>query len=150
MLSKSLTQFSIDGQGCVPPCFLTWDQTMLEVMKIMVTSSKTLMHTLPYSMPPTLQQATSEPGLHWRLLDTHRQVWVSLLCCHCSFLLGPGVHKLLFEPSGLLWWVCGLIVNVILPLLLSCWDFSFALACGVSFFWWDPTFSCRWLFSSEL
>ena len=68
-------------------------------MKIMVTSSKTLMHTLPYSMPPTLQQATSEPGLHWRLLDTHGQIWVSLLLGHCSFLLGPGAHKVLFVPS---------------------------------------------------
>ena len=122
------------GGAVFSPCFLTWDQTMVEVMKIMVTSSKALMHTLPYSVPLTLLQATGDPGLQWRLLDSHRQVWISLLCCHCSFLLGPCVHKLLFEPSGLLWWVWSLIVNVILPLLLSCWDFSFALACGVSFF----------------
>ena len=27
------------------------------------------------------------------LLDTHGQVWVSLLWGHCSFLLGPGAHK---------------------------------------------------------
>ena len=33
------------------------------------------------------------------LLDTHRQVWVSLLWGHCSFLLGPGVQKVLFVPS---------------------------------------------------
>ena len=31
--------------------------------------------------------------------DTRRQVWVSLLWGHCSFLLGPGVHKVLFVPS---------------------------------------------------
>ena len=42
-----------------------------------------------------------------------------------------------------------LILNIILLLLLSCWGFSFAPGCGV-FFWWDPTFSCRWLFSSWL
>ena len=30
---------------------------------------------------------------------THRQVWVSLLWGHCSLLLGPGVHKVLFAPS---------------------------------------------------
>ena len=30
--------------------------------------------------------------------DTHRQVWVSLLWGHCSFLLGPGMHKVLFVP----------------------------------------------------
>ena len=27
------------------------------------------------------------------------QVWVSLLCSHCSFILGPGGHKILFLPS---------------------------------------------------
>ena len=50
-------------------------------------------------MPLTLQQATADPRLHQRLLDTHGQVWVSLLWGHCSFLLGPGVHKVLFVPS---------------------------------------------------
>ena len=39
--------------------------------------------------------------------------------------LGPGVHKVLFEPSEHLWWVWSLILNVILPLLPSYWDFSF-------------------------
>ena len=29
--------------------------------------------------------------------------------------LGPGVHKVLFEPSEHLWWVWSLILNVILP-----------------------------------
>ena len=43
--------------------------------------------------------------------------------------LGPGAHKVLFESSisdgyGVL------IVNVILPLILSCWGFSFALGLG--------------------
>ena len=48
--------------------------------------------------------------------------------------LGPGAHKVLFETSEHLWWVWGLILNAILPLLLSYWGFSFALGCGVSFF----------------
>ena len=61
--------------------------------------------------------------------------------------LGPGVREVLFEFSKHLWWVWGLILNAISPLLLSCQGFSFALGCGVSFFWWDPVFSCRWLFS---
>ena len=47
---------------------------------------------------PSLQQATTNPRLHWTLLDTHGQVWVSLFWGHCSFLLGPGIHKLLFVP----------------------------------------------------
>ena len=48
--------------------------------------------------------------------------------------LGPAAHKVLFEPSEHLWWVWGLILNVILPLLPSCWGFSFALGSEVSFF----------------
>ena len=50
-------------------------------------------------MPPTLQRATANTCLCWSLLDIHGQVWVSLLWGHCSFLLGPSVHKILFVPS---------------------------------------------------
>ena len=57
------------------------------------------MHAVLHSVPPTLQQSTTDPCLCWRLLDTHRQVWVSLLWGHCSFLLGPSAHKVLFVPS---------------------------------------------------
>ena len=60
---------------------------MVEIMRIMVTSFRR-----SQSVPPTLYQATADPRLHWRLLDTHRQVWVSLLWGHCSFLLGPGAQ----------------------------------------------------------
>ena len=49
---------------------------------------------------PTLQQATADPCLHQRLLDNHRQVSASLLCGHCSFLLGLGAHKVLFKKVG--------------------------------------------------
>ena len=184
------------------------------------------MHTLPHSVPPALQQATVNPQLCRRLLDTHRQIWVSLLWAHCSFLLSPGAHKVLcvpskslfpqscvssggsvvglmatsskrayaiprsvarrapalvaghcwpvpsqetlkhssssvsgvsgswctqylFEPSEHLWQVRGLILNMILPFLWSCWGFSFALGRGISVFWWDPTFSNQQLFSNE-
>ena len=72
MLSKSLVLFSVDGQGCVPSLLFDWGQTMVEVMKIMVTPSKDPIHVLLLSVPPTLQQATAEPRLHGRLLDTHR------------------------------------------------------------------------------
>ena len=78
MLSKSLIQFSIDGWICVPSLLFTWTQTMVEVMKIKVTSFKDPMQVLLHSLPPTLQQATSSPHLYCRLLDTRRQVWVSL------------------------------------------------------------------------
>ena len=38
----------------------------------------------------------------------------------------------LFEPPERFWRVSGMILNVILPLPLSCWGFSFALCPGVS------------------
>ena len=54
------------------------------------------MHALLHSAPPTLMQATTDPCLHQSLLNTHRQVWISLLWGHCSFLLSPGAHKFFF------------------------------------------------------
>ena len=50
-------------------------------------------------MLPALQQATADPRLRRRLLDTYGQVWVSPLWGHCFFLLGPAVHEVLFVPS---------------------------------------------------
>ena len=168
------------------------------------------MHTLLHSVPPNLQQATANPCLHWKLLNPHRQVWVSLLwgsllfstgswctqgsvcdlqesdsrvlckfwwlyggvngdllqdgLCHtqvyctqspypCSSILltrtssgdtqtqfclslcgisGFWCTQGVFEPSEHLWRVWGLILNMILPLLQSCWGFSFTLGCRVS------------------
>ena len=57
------------------------------------------MQALLHSVTPALQQATSNPHLHQRLLNTHGQVWVNILWGHCSFLLGPSAHKVLFVPS---------------------------------------------------
>ena len=97
MLSKSLIQFSVDGLG-VPSLLFTWGQTMVEVMKIMATSFKGPMHALLHSVP---QPCGSPPPTHASAgdLDTHRQVWVSLLRGHSSFLLGPGAYKVLFVSS---------------------------------------------------
>ena len=98
MFNKSLIQFSVDTQGCVPSLLLDLgpnygggneDNGNL-LQKV---------HAMPHSVPSTPQQATANPCLRWRLLNTHRQVWVSLLWGHCSLLLGLGVHKLLFVPS---------------------------------------------------
>ena len=93
MLSKSLIQFSVDGWGCVPSLLFTWDQTVVEGMK------KGPMHALLHSVSPALQQATTDPRLHQRPLDTPRQIWVSLLWDHCSLLLGHGSYRILFVPS---------------------------------------------------
>ena len=72
---------------------------MMEVMKIMVTSFKGLMHALLHSVPLSLQRATADPCLCQRLLNTYGQVWVSLLWGQRSFLWGAGAHKVLFVPS---------------------------------------------------
>ena len=95
MLSKSLIQFCVDGWGCIPHLLFTWDQTMVEVMKIMATSFKrSHAGTATLSAPnPAAGHCQPMP-----LPDTHRQVWVSLLWGHCSFLLGPA-RKVLFVPS---------------------------------------------------
>ena len=43
--------------------------------------------------------ASQDPRLCHRLLDSQGQVQVSLFWGHCSFLLGPSVHRVLFVPS---------------------------------------------------
>ena len=89
MLSISLTQFSVDRWDCVPsllfdlrPNYGGGNEDNGDLLQC-----------------PHLQQATTDSRLCRRLLDTHRQVWVSLLRDHCSFLLGPVVHKVLFVSS---------------------------------------------------
>ena len=61
---------------------------------------------------------------------------------HCSFPLS-WCSQGLFVPSKHLWWARGLTLSGLCP--------SHRLLCpwlwGVSF-WWVPTFSCQWLFSS--
>ena len=60
MLSKSLIQFSVDGLGCVPSCCLTWVQTTVEVMKIMVNSFKR-----SHACTATLRAPDPAAGHHW-------------------------------------------------------------------------------------
>ena len=59
--------------------------------------------------------------------DTQTQFWLSL--CGVS---GSWCTQSLFEPSERFWWVWGLSLNMILPLLPSFWGFSFVLGPGVS------------------
>ena len=54
-------------------------------MRIMATSFTRSHDALLHSLPPALQQATADPRLHRRLLDTPGKVWVSLLWGHCCF-----------------------------------------------------------------
>ena len=69
--------------------------------------SKCPLHTLLYAVPPNLQQATADPCLCWRLLDTHGQVWVNLVWGHCSFLLGPSSYKGFVHPPRVCFPVLG-------------------------------------------
>ena len=109
IFSKFLIPFSVDGKGCVPSLLLDLrpnygggneDNGNL----LQKSHAQTLLH----SMPLTLQQATANLHLHqsMRLLDTHGHVWVSLLWGHCSFHLGPGVHKVWLVPSKSLFKFC--------------------------------------------
>ena len=78
MLSKYLIQFSVDGQGCVPsllfdlrPNYGMGNEDNGDLLqKVLCTAELSA---------PTLQLANANPHLCWRLLDTHWQVWVSLL-----------------------------------------------------------------------
>ena len=65
----------------------------------MATSFKRSHESTATLVPPALQQASTDPRLRWRLLDTHRQAWVRLFWGHCLFLLGLGAHKILSVPS---------------------------------------------------
>ena len=69
---------------------------MVEVMRIMETSfQRSCAGTAALSAPdPAAGHCRPTPSQ--RLPDTHRQVWLSLLWGHCSFLQSPGVHKVLF------------------------------------------------------
>jgi len=92
MLSKSLIQFSVDGWSCVPSLLFTWGQTMVVVMKIMVTSlerSQACSATLSAPNPAAGHHRPTPP------LQTPRHPQASLdslLWGHCSFLLGPGAQ----------------------------------------------------------
>ena len=85
MFSKSLIQFSIEEQGCVPSLFFDLgpnygggNEDNGDILQ------KVPMEALLHSVPLTLQQETANPRLHQRILVTHRKVWVSFLWGHCS------------------------------------------------------------------
>ena len=51
-VQQTLIQLSVDGWSCVPFLLFPWGQTMVEVMKIMVTSFKrSHAHTAALSAP---------------------------------------------------------------------------------------------------
>ena len=100
MLSKSLILFSIDGWGCVPSLLFDLRPNYgggnegkgYLLQKVPGT------HCCAFSAPSPAaghRQPTPPPET-----PRHSQTSLgSLLWGHCSFLLGPGVHKLWFVPS---------------------------------------------------
>ena len=92
---------------------------------LIATSSKRV-YTIPKSTSP---KAPAPAAVHcWSLSpqETPKHSSVSKLFCFVLFCF------VLFEPPEHLQRVWGLIPNAILPLLQSCWGFSFDLGCGVS------------------
>ena len=63
------------------------------------TDTNTRLSGLLLPLPLSPQQATADQHLSRRPSNTHRQVSLNLLWGHCSFPLGPGMHKILFLPS---------------------------------------------------
>ena len=111
-----MTYFNLLMGGAVlTPCSLAWGSPVLEFAVSMVDyrlygrdNGHLLQEDLgQHPEPPSTAAARApdpvvvivDPCLCWRLPNTHRQVWLSLLWGHCSFLLGPVEHKVLFVPS---------------------------------------------------
>ena len=66
------------------------------------------------------------------LICTSKGQTQTQFCLRLCGVSGSWCTQGLFEPSERLWWEWGLTLNVNLPLLSSCWGFSFALRRGVS------------------
>ena len=84
------------GGAVLPPSYLTWDQTLVEVRKILVTFKRPCAGTAVLGAPDPAA-SHRQPTLCLRLLDPTGESQ-SVLWGHCSFLLGPGAHKILSVP----------------------------------------------------
>ena len=98
MLRKSIIQFSVDGQGCVPSLLFDPkpncgggnedDEDLLQ--KVPCTHCYTQCPQ-PCSRPPPTHTLPETPGHSQASLG--QSLWG-----HCSFLLGPGAHSVLLCP----------------------------------------------------
>ena len=90
MFSKSLIQFSVDRWSCVPSLLFPWGQTMVEVMKIIVTSLKR-----SHACTATVHALNPAVGHHQPMQETPRHTRASLGQSPIGslfFLLGPGAQ----------------------------------------------------------
>ena len=123
MLSKSLIQFSVDGRGSVPSLLFDLKPNYGGGNENNSTSFRRSHACTAALSAPNPAAGHHDPRLcrdSWTLPGKSGSV-----SCKgpCSFLLGPGAHKVLFEPSEHLWRVWGLILNMISPLLPFCCGF---------------------------
>ena len=72
---------------------------MVEVVKIMVTSFKRSHACTGTLSAPNPATGHRQPMPPLETLGHTQTVLGQSLVGHCSFLLGPGVHKVLFVPS---------------------------------------------------
>ena len=103
------------GRAVFPPCSLAWDQTMVEVMKIMVTSFKrsqaytaVLSAPWPCSRPPPTHTFTRDSWILMGKLD--QSLEGSLLLSPGSWCTQGSVCALLESVSPVLckfWWLSG-------------------------------------------
>ena len=95
------------------------------IVGLMATSSKRAyaIPSLLHPEPLFLWQSSADLYLHRRHSNTvlSQSLWSLWVLVHTKF-----------EPSEHLWQEWGLILKVKLPLIPSCWGFSFALGCEVS------------------
>ena len=72
---------------------------MVGIIAVMETSFKrTYAHTVVFTAPDSTE-GHCQPKLPLEIPGHSQQAWFSFLWGHCSFLLGPGAHKVLFVPS---------------------------------------------------
>ena len=99
MLSNSLIQFSVDGQGCVPsllfalrPNYGGGNEDNGDLLQKVPSMHCCTQGPWPCSRPPL---AHTSAGDSWTLTGKSRSV-----SCggHSSFPLGPSAHKVLFVP----------------------------------------------------
>ena len=116
-LSKSFVQFSVDGWSCVPSLLFTWDQTMVEVMKIMVTSFKrsharTATLSAPNPVAGQLQPMPLPETPGHSLASLGQSLVGLLLLSPCSWCTQVSVCALQESVSPVLckfWWLYGVV-----------------------------------------
>ena len=116
-----------DGQGHIQQIFNPIFHWWVGLCSLPVVWPKAKPGLL-YSVPLTPWQPTVDLGLCWRLLDTLRQVWLSLCWGHKSFLLGDELKVLFVSSKSLFLQSCGSsVIKSHWPSGQSPWGFSLPL-----------------------